>query len=213
MHLQRSAQLAFVGVTYVYVMKISDPLLTSIMYTPLVIAIVVGLNILAGVAQLVFFLLLRKDVKSAANTVHLIASWCGICGAVAALVPKLLSVAVLVQHPFFFTVIKLQHEIGLGGPLAGALLLFLCCALFFMSMGAGDPRLTSFFFGLLGYSIMITVYSFVIWNYWSGAAMQAVLAEMGISRTAMLLSATASYLLIAAFFIRFGWLRGHSVQR
>ncbi|MEJ2133952.1 MAG: hypothetical protein P8X86_01755 [Desulfofustis sp.] len=152
MQLQRSAQLAFVGVTYVYAIKLSDALLTSIMYTPLSIAIVVGLNILAGVAQLVFFLLLRKDVKPAANTVHLIASWCGICGSVA-------------------------------------------------------------FFGLLGYSIMITVYSFVIWNYWSGAAMQAVLAEMGISRTAMLVSATASYLLIAAFFIRFGWLRGHSVQR
>lgn len=214
MSLQHSARLAFLGVTYVYLIKISATLLSvsGVFNSALMVTLIVGMNILAGLVQLLFFFMLRSEFKPTINQVQMIASWLGICGSIAALIPKLLSVAVLVQHPLFFKAIRLQHEIGLAAPLAAALLLFLCCVLFFMSLDAGDLRQASFFFGLLGYSIMVTVYSFLVLNYWMGSSMQPVLAETGISRMALLFSASLSYLFIGIFFIRFGWMRSHSLQ-
>ncbi len=125
------ARLALLGLSYVYIAKFIDTMWHGAFAHPAISFLVVSFNILAGIAQFLFFYKLQSLSSSSGNLAR-IAGWAGFIGALVNIIPKLLAFSVLLQLYFSFKIIKNSHVIAVLSPWAGAAMLFCCCLLFFI---------------------------------------------------------------------------------
>jgi hypothetical protein len=165
------AKLAFCGVAYIYTAKLIDTLYHGIFRPAAVAGTIVGLNILAGVVQLLFFIVLDQQIVANDKPVLRLAAWLAIIGSSLGLLPKLLAMAVLFQpQPLFFFI---RHGTRISAFclwLAPVLLSAFSLTFFFDSGFRCDkPLKLAFAAGAMGWLIMAAAQSLVVINYlWNG---------------------------------------------
>lgn len=201
--LSSSARLAFIGLSYVYIVKFIDTLWHGIFANPVISFIVVCLNILAGIAQFVFFYKLKSSASNSGIFAH-IAGWTGMIGALINILPKILALSVLLQFYFSFKLIKNSQLIAELSPCLGAVMLFCCCLIFsFLTVKIWINKTRSFLFGAIGYMILIVTFSMLVLHSFSGFQVNWQEGEIGSSLVYFIISASFSFLCIAYFYSGF----------
>jgi len=205
MNLPHAAGAALAGLTYIFVVKTIDTLWHGIFAPPLLTTVVVALNILAGLAQLIFYIQLFRQMTSPDGPALRFGAWLGILGSILSLLPKLLALAVLHQKPIFFFYLRQGAHLAAFGPWLAAVLLFICCAIFFFNIGPGrEPDLRrAFGAGATGYGVMALVLSVVLVNHLSGVRIAWSAGQTGLSQLIFLSTALFTYLAVAYFYTRF----------
>lgn len=201
--LSSCARFAFIGLSYVYIVKVIDTLWHGVFANPAVAFTVVSLNIFAGIAQLLFFCKLQS--LSLNNSIlAYIAGWTGIIGAFINIFPKVLALSVLLQFYFSFKLIKKSQVIALFSPWVGAVMLFCCCLIFsLLSVKMWRQKTRSFVFGAVGYMILAVPLSMLVLKFFLGVQANWHIGEPGTSLTFFITSASFSFLCIAYFFTGF----------
>jgi hypothetical protein len=77
---------------------------------------VVGLNILAGIAQLVFYAKLPFAIILTKRPLLLVAGWSGITGSAISILLKLLALALLYQKTMLFPLLRNGDSVALFSP-------------------------------------------------------------------------------------------------
>lgn len=167
--LSSSARLAFIGLSYIYIVKFIDTLWHGIFVIPTISFVVVCLNILAGIAQFLFFYKLKSSTSNSGILAE-IAGWTGMLGALINILPKLLALSVLLQFYFSFNLINNSQLIAVLSPWLGNVMLFCCCLIFsLLTIKIWNSKRRSFLFGAIGYMILTVMFSMLALNYLSGS--------------------------------------------
>jgi len=167
MNINTLAKLTLFGVAYIYTAKLIDTLYHGIFRPAAVAGTVVGLNILAGLVRLLFFIVLYRQFVPKDKQALRVAAWLAIIGSALSLLPKLLAMALLFQpQPLFFS-IRYGTQIGAFCPWLTAVFLFASILIFFLDAGIKHERVLkrSFLAGAAGWFIMATAQSLVVTNY------------------------------------------------
>lgn len=201
--LSSSARLAFIGLSYIYIVKFIDTLWHGIFVNPAISFVVVCLNILAGIAQFLFFYKLKSSTSNS-GTLAQIAGWTGMIGAFINILPKVLALSVLLQFYFSFKLTKNSQLIAVLSPWLGTAMLFCCCLIFYLvAVKIWNSKSRSFLSGAIGYMILTVTFSTLVINFLSGSQVNWQQGEIGTSFTYFIISATLSFLCIAYFYIGF----------
>lgn len=159
--LSSSARLAFIGLSYIYIVKFIDTLWHVIFTNPAISFVVVGLNILAGIAQFLFFYKLKSSTLNGGVFAQ-ITGWTGMIGALINILPKILALSVLLQFYFSFKLIKNSQAIAVLSPWFGAAMLLCCCLIFSLLTKIWSSKTRSFLFGAVGYMILTVTFSILV---------------------------------------------------
>jgi len=200
--LSSSAKLAFIGLSYIYIVKFIDTLWHGIFTNPAISFVVVGLNILAGIAQFLFFYKLKSSTSNGGVFAR-IAGWTGIIGALLNILPKILALSVLLQFYFSFKLIKSSKAIALLSPWFGAAMLLSCCLIFSLLTKIWGSKSRYFLFGAVGYLILSMTLSILVLKFFSGFQVNWQNGEIGMPLPFFIISASSSFLCIAYFYIGF----------
>ena len=167
MNINTLAKLTFFGLVYVYAVKLIDTLFQGIFRTATLAGSAVGLNILAGLVQLIFFIVLYQQFVPKDKQALKIASWLAIIGSAIGLLPKLISMVLLFQQQSFLFFIRRSTQINAFCPWSAAVLLLAFSLLFLFDYRFRQDRLLKcgFAAGAAGWFIMATAQSLVVINY------------------------------------------------
>lgn len=198
-----SARLAFIGLCYIYVVKILDTLLHGLFSNPVFSYSVVGLNFLAGVAQLYFYSSLYLHL-SGGNRAAVLAGWLGIIGSSLNMLPKILALSFLAQHNFLIKFSGHYQAAAVVSPWLGAALLFTCCILLARYRpGSLVNKTRAFLSAAAGYFVLATAFSVLVLNYLSGVRINWAAGETGMPQAFLIVSSSFSFLCIAYFYADF----------
>ena len=198
-----SARLAFIGLSYIYIVKFIDTLWHGTFSYPAISFSIFCLNILAGIAQLLFFYKLKTSTSNSVIFAH-IAGWTGVIGALINFLPKLLALSVLLQFYFSSKLIKNSQLIAVLSPWLGAVMLFCCCLIFsLLTVKIWNSKTRFFLFGAIGYMILTVTFSLLVLNFFSGSQVNWQDGEIGMGLTYFIISASVSFLCIAYFYSGF----------
>ena len=111
MNINTLAKLTLFGLVYIYMAKLIDTIYHGIFSTAAAAGTVVGLNIMAGLVQLLFFIVLYQQSVLEDKPALRTASWLAIIGSAIGLLPKLLAMAVLFQPQSLFFFIRHRTQI------------------------------------------------------------------------------------------------------
>ena len=205
MKLDLAAGAALAGLTYIFAAKTIDTFWHGIFAQPALAVSVVGLNILAGLAQLNFYIQLFRKMAPPDRPGLRLAAWMGIIGAALGILPKLLALAVLYPKPVFFSILRHGSYLATFCPWSGAALLCICCLVFFLDNRPGrDPFLSrAFGAGAAGYFVMASVLSVVLVNYLSGVRTVWSAGQTGTSHLIFIFTASFTYIAVAYFYAGF----------
>ena len=117
------AKLTFLSLAYIYTTKLIDTLYHGIFRPVSIAGVVVGLNILAGVVQLLFFLVLYRQFVPRDKPILKTVACLAITGSAAGLLPKLFAMALLLQTQSLFFFIQHGAKIGAFCPWVKSVLL------------------------------------------------------------------------------------------
>jgi hypothetical protein len=177
MNLNTWAKLTLLGLAYVFTVKFIDTLYHGI-FNPSVVAItVVGLNILAGLIQLLFFVTLYRQFVPKGKLALTFAALLAISGSAIGILPKFLALALLLQNQFLFILIRHGNQIRAFCPWLSATLLCAFCMIFLLKYQFNENKSLkfAFAFGVFGWLIMASAQFLVLVNYftagrWDGLA-------------------------------------------
>jgi hypothetical protein len=201
--LSSSAKLAFIGLSYIYIVKFIDTLWHGIFTNITISFVVVCLNILAGIAQFLFFYKLKSSTSNSGILTH-IAGWSGMIGALINILPKVLALSVLLQFYFSFKLIQYSQLLAVLSPWLGTFMLFCSCLIFsLLTIKIWNSKSRSFLFGAIGYLILTVTFSILVLNLLSGSQVNWQQGEIGTSLTYFIISASLSFLCIAYFYAGF----------
>lgn len=201
--LSSSARLAFIGLSYIYIFKFIDTLWHGIFANPIISFVIVCLNILAGIAQFLFFYKLKSSTSNSGILSH-IAGWAGLLGALINILPKVLALSALLQFYFSLKLLKNSHLIAVLSPWLATMMLFCCCLIFYLlTFKTWNCKRRSFLFGAIGYMILTVTFSIIIINFLSGSQINWQHGEIGMSLTYFIISTSLSFLFIANFYTGF----------
>jgi len=201
--LSSSARLAFIGLGYIYIVKFIDTFWHGIFVNPTISFVVVCLNILAGIAQFLFFYKLKSLTSNSGTLAH-IAGWTGVIGALINILPKVLALSVLFQFYFSFKLIKNSQLIAVLSPWLGSLMLFCCCLIFYLvAVKVWNSKSRFFLSGAIGHMILNMTFSMLVMNFLSGSQVNWQQGEIDTSFTYFIISASLSFLCIAYLYIGF----------
>ena len=167
MNINTLAKLALFGLAYIYTAKLIDTLYQGIFKPATIVGVVVGLNILAGLVQLLFFFVLYRQFVPKDKPALRTSACLAIIGSAVGMLPKLLAMALLFQTQslFFFT----QHgaQIGAFCPWLKSVLLLTFSLIFLTDYKFRHDRslIRAFAAGAIGWFIMAAAQSLVIINY------------------------------------------------
>ena len=203
MNLSRVAGAALAGLTYVFAVKSIDTLWHGIFEPSALTATVAGLNILAGLTQLNFYIHLLRCLAPPGRPGLRLAAWSGIAGSTIGLLPKLLAIAALHQNPSLFFFLKQGQAIAAFGPWLAAVLLFICCIVFFLESRPGrePPLRWAFGVGAAGYLVMALVLSAVLVNFLAGSRTIWSAGQVATGLTLFIATAAFTYLAVAYFYV------------
>ena len=167
MNINTLAKLTLFGLAYIYTVRLIDTIYHGIFRPAAVAGTVVGLNIMAGLVQLLFFIVLCQQFVPEDKPALRTASWLAIIGSGIGLLPKLLAMAVLFQPQPLFFFIRYRAQITAFCPWMTAVLLLAFSLVFFFDHGFrhDKPLKRAFGAGAAGWFIMAATQSLVIINY------------------------------------------------
>lgn len=201
--LSSSARLAFIGLSYVYIVKLIDTLWHGIFANPGVAFVIVSLNLVAGITQFLFFYKLNSSTSDSGIFAY-IAGWMGMIGALINILPKILALSSLFQFYFSFSSIINSQLIDLLSPWLGAAMLF-CCCLFFslLTVRVWSNKTRFFLIGTMGYMTLTVIFSMLVLNSFSGVQVNWQEGEIGMNVAYFVISASFAFLCIAYFYTGF----------
>ena len=123
MKLNTLAKLSLIGLFYIYIIKLIDTLHHGVFGPVAFIGIIVGFNILAEIAQFLFFIALYKCFLALDGEKLQYAGMLAIIGSGIGLLPKFFALAVLIQHQSLFFWVRHGSLIGAFCPWLSALFL------------------------------------------------------------------------------------------
>jgi hypothetical protein len=162
------AKLTFWGLAYIYTAKLIDTLFHGILFNHSLLSVmIVGLNILAGLVQLLFFIALYRQFVPKDKQTLRIATWSAIVGSISGMLPKLLAMLLLFQQESLFFIIRFGTQIKAFCPWLAAVLLLAFSLIFFFDYRLRQNRTLKFAFaaGAVGWLIMASAQSLVVINY------------------------------------------------
>ena len=167
MNINTLAKLTLFGLAYIYTAKLIDTLFHGIFRPAALAAPVVGLNILAGLVQLIFFITLYRQFVPKDKLTLQVAAWFAIIGSTLGLLPKLLAMNILFQQQSLFFFIRLNTQIKAFCPWLAAVLLLAFSLIFFFDYRFGPDKSLKYGFaaGTVGWFIMAAAQSLVVLNY------------------------------------------------
>ena len=167
MSINSLAKLSFFGLTYIYSVKLIDTLYHGIFRPATVAGVVVGLNILAGLVQLLFFLVLYRQFLLKDKPALRTGAWLAIIGSAVGLLPKLLSMTLLFQPQPLFFFIRHGTQVSAFCPWLMSMLLLAFSLTFFFDyrFRRDKPLIRAFAAGAIGWSMMAAAESLVVINY------------------------------------------------
>ena len=176
MNINTLAKLTFFGLAYVYMVKLIDTLFQGIFRPAALAGSAVGLNILAGLVQLIFFIVLYQQFVPKDKQALKIASWLAIIGSAIGLLPKLLAMGLLFQQHSLFFFIRCGTQIKAFCPWLTAVLLLVFSLLFFFDYRFRQDRSLKYAFaaGAAGWFIMASAQSLVVINYLTAGTLDLV---------------------------------------
>ena len=177
MHINTLAKLTLLGLAYVYTVKLIDTLYHGIFSPPAVAIAVVGLNILAGLIQISFFIAFCRRFVPKGKRSLMAAAWLAIVGSTIGMLPKFLAMALLLQTQFLSSLIRYGNQIRVLCPGLSATLLCVFCMIFLIKYRFNEKMSLkcAFVFGAIGWLMMASVQFLVLVNYliagrWNGLA-------------------------------------------
>ncbi|WP_136807525.1 hypothetical protein [Desulfosediminicola flagellatus] len=201
--LSSSARLAFIGLGYIYLVKLIDTLWHGIFGNPTISFVVICLNILSGIAQFLFFYKLKSSTSNSGMYSN-IAGWAGIIGALITIIPKILALSMLLQFYFSFNLTNNSQLIHVFSLWLGAVMLFCCCLIFsLLTVKIWSNKNRYFLIGTIGYMILTVTFSKLVLNFFSGFQINWHWGEIDTSLTYLIISSSASFLCIAYFYAGF----------
>jgi len=169
MNINGLAKLTLFGIAYIYTARLIDTFYHGVFRPVAVAGTVVGLNLLAGLVQLLFFIVLYRQFVPKDKQALRIAAWLAIIGSALGLLPKLLSMSILFQPKPLLFFIRHSTQIGAFCPWLTAVLLLAFSLSFFFTYGfrREKPLKYAFAAGAAGWFIMAAAQSLVVINYLS----------------------------------------------
>lgn len=167
MNLNALAKLTLFGLIYVYSVKMIDTLWNGIFSHLALAGTVVGLNILAGLAQLCFFIAFQKQLAPEDKAKLRIAACLAIVGSAVAILPKLLAMATLFQIETAQLLVSRGAQIGAYCPWVASLLLLIFSLLFLFDSATKRNMVLkrAYVAGAIGWLTMAGVQTLVMINY------------------------------------------------
>jgi hypothetical protein len=162
------AKWTLLGLGYVYTVKLVNTFHHGLFSTPAAAGTVAGLNILAGLVQLLFFIALYRQFVPRQKQVLGFAAGLSVAGSVLALLPKVFALLQLIGPPARFVFIF--KTVYAFGPWLAAILLLAFSLLFFCDdrFRHNQPLRRAFAAGAVGWAIMASAQSLVAVQYVTG---------------------------------------------
>lgn len=203
LNLSSSARLAFIGLTYLYIVKFIDTWWHGIFIHPAISFVVVCLSILAGITQFLFFYTLKFLTSNSGVVAHM-AGWTGVIGTSINILPKMLALSVLLQYYFSLNLIMNGQLIALLSPWLGAVMIFCCCLIFsLIAVKMWSSKTRYFLLGAIGYLNLTVTFSMLVLNVLSGVQVNWQEGEIGTSPAYFIISASFSFLCLTYFYSGF----------
>ena len=171
MSISTLAKLTLFGLAFIYTAKLVDTFYHGIFDHVAAAGAVVGLNILTGVIQLVFFIFLFQHSMTVKKPTLKMAARLAITGSFLALIPKLLAMVILFQPEPLFFFIHHGTKIAVFCPLLASMLLLTFSLIFFFDYRFSPDKAlrNAFAAGAAGWFIMAAAQFLVVVNFLSGA--------------------------------------------
>jgi hypothetical protein len=202
MKLNTLAKLALIGLFYIYIIKLIGTLYHGIFGPVAYVSIIAGFNILAGIAQFLFFIALYKCFLSVDGKQLQYAGMLAIFGSGIGLLSKLFALAVLIQHQSLFFLVRHGSQIGAFCPWLSALFLLAFCSIVLLD---SDIRKNidfkrAFTAGVVGWSIMFFAHSLVLINFLSADRLVLMTDLMGIGPFIFIVPSTVALVCLLVFY-------------
>ena len=205
MKISTVAKLTLFGLAYIYTIKLIDTIYHGIFRPAAVAGTVVGLNIMAGVVQLIFFIVLYQQFVPEDKPALRTASWLAIIGSTVGLLPKLLAMIVLFQPQPLFFFIRCGTQVGAFCPWLTAVLLLAFSLVFFFDRGLrhNKPLKMAFGAGAFGWLIMAATQSLVIINYVTASRLVWVANLFATGTIVFVTVSSLTFLGLSVFYLTF----------
>jgi len=205
MHINTLAKLTLLGLAYVYTVKLIDTLYHGIFSPPAAAMAVVGLNIMAGLIQISFFIAFYRQFVPKDNQVLMAAGWLGIIGTIIAMLPKFLAMALLLQTQFIFGLICYGNQIRALCPWLSASLLCGFCIIFLLKYRFTENRSLkyAFVFGTIGWLIMASAQFLVLVNYSTAGGVAGLAEFLAAGPIIFVVASSLTFLNLSVFFYKF----------
>jgi len=205
MNVKTLAKLTLFGLAYIYTTKVIDTIYHGIFRPAAAAGTVVGLNIMAGLVQLVFFIVLYQQFVPEDKPALRTASWLAIIGSGIGLLPKLLAIAVLFQPQPLFFFLRHHAQITAFCPWLTALLLLAFSLTFFFDHGFRNdkPLKRAFGAGAAGWFIMAAAQSLVIINYVTAGRLVLVADLFAAGPIVFVTVSSLTFLGLSVFYLTF----------
>ena len=207
MNVKTLAKLTLFGLAYIYTAKLIDTIYHGIFRPAAAAGTVVGLNIMAGLVQLLFFIVFYQQFVPEDNPTLKTASWLAIIGSGIGLLPKLLAMAVLFQPQSLFFFIHHRAQITALCPWMTAVLLLIFSLVFFLEPGFrhNKPLKRGFGAGAAGWFIMAAAQSLVIINYMTAGQLVLVADLFAAGPIVFVTVSSLTFLCLSVFYLTFAF--------
>ena len=167
MNIKLLAKLSWLGLAYIYTARLIDTFYHGLFSHAAAAGTVTGLNILAGLARLLFFIALYRQFVPKDRSYLKTAAWLAITGSAVGLLPKLLAMAVVFQPQSLLGFIRHGPQISAFCPLLSSTLLLVFSLTFFLHDGYRheDNLRRAFAAGAAGWFVMAAAQTLVIIKY------------------------------------------------
>lgn len=205
MNINTLAKLTFFGLAYIYTAKLIDTLYHGIFRPFAVAGTVVGLNILAGLVQLLFFIALYRQFVPKTKQILRIAAWFAIIGSFSGMLPKLLAMHRLFQQQSLFFIIHFGSQIKAICPWLAAVLLLAFSLIFFFNYRFRQNKTLKYAFaaGAVGWFIMASAQSLVVINYLAAGRLIWLVDLFAAGPIVFVTASSLTFLSLSFFFLTF----------
>jgi hypothetical protein len=205
MNINSLARVAWIGMAYVYTIRLIGTFYHGIFGHVTAAGTVTGLNILAGLAQLLFFIFLYRQFVPKGQPALRTAALLAIIGSAVGLLPKLLVMTVMVQPQSLSCFIRHSPQVGAFFPWLTSALLLAFSVTFFLNDGfrRADPLKRAFAAGAAGWFVMAAAQTLVIINYLTGGRPVWLADIFSAGPIVYVASSTITFLGLSVFYLSF----------
>jgi hypothetical protein len=206
MNISTLAKLTLLGLVYIYTIKLIDTLFHGIFEHVSLAVTVVVLTILAGLAQLLFFIAFHRQFVPADKMSLKTAAYLAIIGSTLGLLPKLLLLLVLFQQQQFSFLIRHAAPINALSPWLAAVCLLVFSLIFCFNSRFRHTRF-GFAAGVLGWFVIASAQSLVVINYLTSGSLVWLNGIVSAGPIVFVTASTVTLVCLCIFFMAFVRLR------